>query len=495
MYIDSIKDKYPEKLLENSLIIEGNVIACLWKNPFDFFSNYNQIVVNDFLTQEGQIYFSLAQELYKEGYKIFDIVCVSNYLNGKKQLEEWFNNNGGFRAIEEMISLIDLQNTEVYIENLTKRNILINLYDLKLLNIDKLDDFIKMPVNVLEDWYLYQLSNIFIKQQLRGVEQIDLTKQDGYKDFIKRCNEGRNLGVSIASSGAKILNYNLGGLHKGCMHLIGATSGEGKSTILIPLVILPLLEQGEKIVLLINEEDEDAWRSRLLVTVVNWKTSYHKLTRQRFQEGNFTGEELKAIDEATEWLNKYSGNLMFVKLSDYKVGTMKRIITKYHALGFDNIILDTMKPESETSDASWALFTENSKELFQMCNKYQLRLICTIQLGISVTHGVRYLTRANIARARSIIEVAGVCLLFRRLRADEYTGENYDCKPFYYIKDENGHYTKSKRYLELDKTKEYIIKFIDKNRYGKDHFCILYERNLAFNILNEVGFCTIREDY
>jgi hypothetical protein len=81
------------------------------------------------------------------------------------------------------------------------------------------------------------------------------------------------------------------------------------------------------------------------------------------------------------------------------------------------------------------------------------------------------------------------------LRADEYTNENYDCKPFIYIKDENGKYTSSKRYIELDKSKEYIVKFVDKNRYGKDHFCILYERNLSFNSLHEVGFCTIKEDY
>ena len=49
--------------------------------------------------------------------------------------------------------------------------------------------------------------------------------------------------------------------------------------------------------------------------------------------------------------------------------------------------------------------------------------------------------------------------------------------------------------ITLDKTKKYIVAFLDKTRNDEDGQQFLYEANLSWNNWKEVGYCTIRNDH
>jgi hypothetical protein len=85
--------------------------------------------------------------------------------------------------------------------------------------------------------------------------------------------------------------------------------------------------------------------------------------------------------------------------------------------------------------------------------------------------------------------------MFRRVWQDEYSGEKHDIKPYNKIQLSDGTWSNNKQYFNLNPEKEYTICFIDKNRYGKDNFQLLFESNLDFNYWKCIGYCTVKQDY
>ena len=48
--------------------------------------------------------------------------------------------------------------------------------------------------------------------------------------------------------------------------------------------------------------------------------------------------------------------------------------------------------------------------------------------------------------------------------------------------------------IELDENKDYIVLFTPKNRFGETQPQLVYERNMSFNTLKEIGYVEIQYD-
>ena len=48
--------------------------------------------------------------------------------------------------------------------------------------------------------------------------------------------------------------------------------------------------------------------------------------------------------------------------------------------------------------------------------------------------------------------------------------------------------------IDLDETKDYIVLFTPKNRFGDTQPQLIYERNMSFNTLKEIGYVEIQYD-
>ena len=117
-------EEFPKELISKRNEIEGNFIMSLYKEPelIDDFSN----IINgeDIITDDGCFYYGLAQNMYKMGYKVFDNVSINTYLKDKKVLKDGFERRGGYRTIQDITSILDVENIEAnYDEDLLEQHI------------------------------------------------------------------------------------------------------------------------------------------------------------------------------------------------------------------------------------------------------------------------------------------------------------------------------------------------------------------------------------
>lgn len=474
---------YPKELTLKRDAIECNFIFALYKDPtlMDDFKN----IVNgtDVLTEDGMFYYGLAQQLHKAGYQAFDNISLYSFLEDKKVLKSGFEDRGGYRSITEITSLINTDNVGIYYDELIKNNMLLRLYDSGFNVLDNLEKLNQMSSSEVYDYYDFQLNNICVGK----IEKIKAENlSEGYETYIKEWDEGKSIGYKI---GFPLLNYRLAGVHKKNLLLHLGHIGNGKTTTAILFYILPVIESGENVCIIGNEQGVDEFRQMILASVLFNKIGYFGMNRQKFITGRFTEENREAMKKATEWLENCKGKIHFIEMTDYSIGNVKKIVKKYSKLGTGMFVFDTLKPELESSDKAWAEFSEVAKELFLLAKKEDVAIVATAQLS-SESMARRYLDLSCIGKSRAIAETATQVVCFRTLTNEE----KQKLKPYQYQKNEDGKYSKIRKVIDLDENKDYIVLFTPKNRFGETQPQLVYERNMSFNTLKEIGYVEIQYD-
>lgn len=90
--------------------------------------------------------------------------------------------------------------------------------------------------------------------------------------------------------------------------------------------ILPVLESGENVCIIGNEQSVDEFRQMILASVLFNKIEYFGMNRQKFILGHFSDENKENIQKAARWLEDCKGKLQFIEMSDYSIGNVKKII-------------------------------------------------------------------------------------------------------------------------------------------------------------------------
>lgn len=478
--------EYNKALVENREVLEASFIFCLWKNPelFDDYSEFNpstELMLND-----SRFYFSLGREMSSLGYKSLDHASIYGYLKDDVETRNKFNSLGGYQTVDKMCKIVNIENVESYHDTLTKGNMLLELSDKGFNVLNELDKFKRMTSSQLYDYYEYQLDNVFLNRGA-GVEIEDLDITD---DFINRSNAGEGRGLSYAST-SPIMNYHTMGLHKSNVQIFAGFSGTGKSSYVVHSYILPILDNGEDITIIANEMNIDAWRHLFLATVLSQKLNYFGLTRKKQKTGGFTDEQMAKIREAQKYIeDNYKGRIKFVKIYDYSIEDVRRVIRKQSKRGVGYFIYDTFKSENAASDKVTGELIEASKTLLQVAEKEEVCIIITMQLAIYMEN-TRYLTAATLSNAKGVKEVVSELILMRKLWDDEYTGEKYDVKVWRYMRDPitkkiNG----NKEYITLDRDKRYRLMFLDKTRNDEDDICVISRFDGQWNSWKEIGYCS-----
>ena len=280
---------YPEKLITKRDAIECNFIFALYKEP-SLIDDYKNVVNGaDVLTDDGMFYYGLAQQLYRAGYQAFDNISLYTFLEDKKTLKEGFEDRGGYKSITEITSLINVDNISIYYDELVKNNMMLRLYDAGFNIMDKYDKIVQMTSEELYDYYDFQLNNICVGK-IEKVKAENLS--EGYESYIKEWDKGKSVGYKI---GYPLLNYRLAGVHKKNLLLHLAHIGNGKTTTAILFYILPVLESGENVCIIGNEQSVDEFRQMILASVLFNKIEYFGMNRQKFILGHFSDENKENI--------------------------------------------------------------------------------------------------------------------------------------------------------------------------------------------------------
>lgn len=474
-------ENYPKELIKNRQIIECNFIFSLYKDPTLIEDYKNVVNGEDIITDDGMFYFGLAQNLDRAGYQVFDNVSIFSLLNNNNVLKEGFERRGGYKSIQDITSLLNLDNIDTYYDELVKSNMLLRLYDSDFPVQKYLSKFNEMTSEQVYDFFDYKLNDVCIGK-IEKLRVVNLN--DGYDSFIDAWNKGAMMGFPV---GFPLMNFRLAGIHKKNLLFHMAHSGKGKTTTAILFYLLPVLEAGENVLIFANEQGEEEWRMMLIASVLFNKVGYHSMNRSKLNSGHYSDEQYYKIKEAAEWLKQEKiGQVKFVELNDYSFRNIKKTIKKYAKLNYGICIIDTLKPEKENSDKAWAEFSEVAKNVFNTAKKEDMAVICTAQLSPD-TVARRYLDNDCVSKSKAILECATQAVMFRFLFSDE----KEKLKPYTFQKDENGKWSSIRKLHDLDPTKSYIVCFTPKNRFGDTTSQIVYEYNQSFNTLKEIGFIEI----
>lgn len=484
-------DECLTKINSNRDQIEAPFVFCFWKDPdlYDDFKFVNDKNDETLRNEDAQFYFNLGKALYNAGFRKFDNITVYNFLQNKPNIKETFNNYGGYREVENLKQLVNVENIDAYFDKIAKLNTLDSLCRLTFDSFDDISKFDKMSSQQVYDYFEYKLNDISITST-HDVEEESLVIDD---DFIEECNTGDAVGISYAKN-CPIMNYLTLGVPLGEMFMIAGHSGVGKSSFVFENMVLPMTEEGVKVSIVSNEMRSKDYKIMLLAHILTKELNYWGLTRKQIKIGHFTNEQREMLNKAKEISqNKYS-NLGFIKLFDNDISKVLKYIKKKSKRGYQIFIWDTMKSDDSLDEKMFLQLLINSRKVFQLASKENIAIIPTYQLAL-YTVNQRYLDASCLANGKQIKEVFSEMIYMRQLWQDEYTGEKYDCKVYQLQKNEEGKYTKIKKMIELNKDKKYIVAFLDKTRNDEDKQQILYEVNGRFNSWKEIGYCSILNEH
>lgn len=481
LFIAGVVDKYDRRLLENRITKEGNVIACLSKDLTIL--EDNKLEKTDFITKDGRFYFGLIKSLKTKGFNTLDEVTILSNFND--EIIERFKEMGGIQTLNHMASIVSLNNFDTYLENLIKSNLLNKLYldgfnlfneiEIKDKKIKPFDLFQKMTSEQIIDFYDMRLSGFNTGEQSDVLEDEDISFNETFLDELE---EGNDVGTSYADcgldingdqiNGLRFLSNQTLGLHKKYLMMIAGFSSVGKSTIFIT-IIMSLLSQGEKVLIISNEEDVRRFKIKFICWILARYNRYFKLTKSKITAGNINEEDRRQLKIAMAYFNdNFKGKVKFVGIGNTDVNIMKKKIRNAHLRqGYSAFLIDTFKisEKSMTTERQDLALVRDSRELHNLCKKYNLIGMCSVQCSERFK-GNLTLGAYCLSNSKQVKEILSQLFMMRTAYPEEFDpNSKYYCSPFRLKKVDD-------KWIEEEYVPNpenvYVIMCIEKNRDGVD---------------------------
>lgn len=267
---------------------------------------------------------------------------------------------------------------------------------------------------------------------------------------------------------------------------VGARSGVGKSSFMLSVFVMSMLENSNsKICLYCNEQTANVMMISLffgfLSQVFNMRQregeKYHKLgqvqlSRDKYISGTLTEEDLKRFVLIIKLFKKeYKNRIIHSYFEDMTPTNLANDIRKKYKSGVKFFFYDTFKSTEEDYKQIMNLATVFD----QVTKKFPIHGYLSLQLS-DESAGVSYLDNRYLASAKGIKRLLECLLLMRKLDTDELK------------------YLKVHKLGREDQTvpinlegKNYYAVFIDKNRNGSEGVVLLYEIYLDLLKYKEIG--------
>ena len=478
-----------KQINEYKLIAEANAVSTLYKNP-DLIRD-TSLKLEDISNNSWRVYFSIANDIINvEKKNTLDEITVNMYLSKHAKLSAKYDEYNGYETIENAMAYIQEDNFDSYVSEIKKWNAVIKLAKIGFPVKEKLSKYVDETAediyNELEAWLNHTFVNVESELQTYNA-------CDGLHELVDKLNAGSQVGMPLDN--CSILNKEIGGVNfDGNIYGLGASSGVGKSTMVINYLMPSVLQNDEKMVMMINEEDQNKVRKELLIWVSNnvFKKNIHKYT---LRDGHFNEETLETLHKAADYLEvlKERRNITIVPFEKYTAKEAIKIIKKYSSMGVRLFVLDTLKESSDSRNVdTWKSMERDMVDLYDVVKPAakNVALFVTYQLG-KASVKLRYLTNNEIGQAKNIIDVFSVNLMMRRPFEDEFPGGTHEIKAYKLSDNKN-----TKIPFKMEHDKHYMITFITKNRFGQtDAFQIISECDLSTNIHRDVAICNIAQDW
>ena len=474
---------------EYKLIAEANAVTSIYKDA-DLIRE-TSLKLEDITNNAWRVYFSIANDIINvEKKNTLDEITINMYLSKHSKLSKKYDEYGGYEKISNAIEYIHIDNFESYVSEIKKWNAVMRLVKIGFPVKDNLSKYVDAKAEDIYNELEALLNHTFINVE---AEVKTYNACDGIYDLIDELNSGTQVGMPLDH--ANILNKEIGGINfNGNIYGLGANSGVGKSTTAINYLMPSVLHHNEKMVMMINEEDQNKVKKELLIWVANnvFRGDIHKY---QLRDGNFSPEMMEVLKKAANYLEelKERRNITIIPFEKYTVKAAIKIIKKYSSMGVRLFVLDTLKESADSRNIdTWKSMERDMVDLYDVVKPAakNVALFVTYQLG-KASVKLRYLTNNEIGQAKNILDVFSVNLMMRKPFEDEFPGGSHEIKAYKLSKNKN-----TKVPYILDRNKHYMITFITKNRFGAtDQFQIISEYDLSTNVHEDVAICNITQDF
>lgn len=478
-------DRTLEKINKDREQTEAAWTFCLWEDPelYEDYKHVNEGKDKTLKSKDAIFYFNLGKALYNSGFRNFDAITLETFLNDKPEIKKKYDGYGGWQTVKELRELVNINNTDGYFDKICKMNSLSTIaqkYD------EVFDDIDRFKNATNEDIYnTFDLLNNSVS--IASDEKIEeLVISDG---FINSLIGGENMGFNYGKY-APILNYITLGLTPG-LYMAGGHSGTGKSSFVFGCILMGLHYAGISSAIISNEMEIETYKVLLLEHILTQDLNYWGLTRKQIRIGKWNEEQTEMIEKAKKISEENYSDIKFVRLFGNSITKVSKYLRKLKSSGISVCLFDTFKADDGADVGMlWQSLLMDSRKLDTQCRKFGICCITTYQLALH-TVNQRYLDATCLSNAKQVKEVYENICFFRPIWDDEFSGEKYDIHPWKYKKDNK----KIKEEIALDKTKKYLLCFIDKTRSDEDKTVLVYEWMAHFNVWKELGFAKVINDH
>lgn len=518
-----IRGQY-EKIIEKRPMIETFVLGTMLQN-LGLFQEY-KLNETDFIYDKTKFFFTLGKAMSKR-HNSLDLASVLEFVNSNKEFKELYEEHGGWKSITSAMEYGNEKNIDAYIDNLAKNNLLIS-FDKKNFDMINLiehngvefsplrDLFIDMNCREVAEFYEGIISSCETTSKNSNLKFESLILRADDREKLKNKEEAgtpyniifeyteKEIGVSESEDlkyvyGLPLTSYITNGLgNGGGITTFAGFSGIGKTTINFLYYVLPMVYREEKATMFSNEQGVKYFRALLTSFIAANVFKYYKLSRTKIMNGTFNNEEEILMEKIEKFLERrnYDELLEFSQLEEFDVEEIIRISkSKVAHEGCSVILIDTFKSENASDSQSHGKMVENAKSLDEFGNKYNIKVLLTMQLMPSQEMKNAYLTASDLSESKGIKTVCDLLFLMRKvvpeLELDE-KNKKFFLRPYKLVKDPLRKERKVREYIkftEEDFKKDYRISFINKSRRGDDDLVMLLRFNGINGSFDEIGIC------
>ncbi|MGD2351993.1 hypothetical protein ACP8H2_09600 [Bacillus subtilis] len=478
------KQEFRDMLKKVKNTAESYVVLSIYKNTELYFDT--KLTTDDFHDPTWKLYFALADKLIQKGIRVLDDIVVGLRAAENEALQKMYEEYGGYQTIANGVAFVQEDNFDSYLMDIKKYNALLKLHDLGFPVMEKFDGYKVMSIDRIQQLLEATLDTIFADAE---VEEKVEDLRDGLWQTVLDAHEGKMRGFPYYSD---LLTEYVNGQALGNITMLSANSGIGKTFLSLAQILPNMIEFEEKLLIVANEEDSVKWKKEIITWVVN-NVLGKNFQKMRFNQGEFTKEELDLLKEGVDWLEKQmkEGNITFINFNSFSMSKAIKTIKKQSSInGIKYFILDTLKLDSDAVNENaqaWLQLQQGMVKLYDLVkpSNRNLHVWVTYQLGKSALM-TRYLSQNSLGVSKNVVDVVSTLLLARKALDSEREGGKNEV----IVKTKDGKKVKMKN----DENIEYFIIFLGKNRMGSTARQLVFEVDMGRNIVRDFGTCNIPQD-
>jgi replicative DNA helicase len=493
-----------DKLSKQAEINEAYFVGLLWADPFNHYSEYSDTISQDeFIHPIWGFFFDLGRRMYEEGIKTFDDITVHTKVkeyNINDDFVEW----GKMTQIDDAVNIVkdNIDNIEYYYETIKKNYVIRQLYLLfgaKVVISKGKYKWQDMTREQLTMYWSDKLNKIALDNVNRyEAENLYIDPEE----FIRKLEE--ESAEMLPWYNSYLMNSITQGTARGHVMMFGGFGNSGKSSIMAEKFVMSCIENKEKLIIVLNEEDAQSFRQKIVLSIL-----FHEygtgLDRKRMVNGKLEESDKQKIRQAFakmhELMDGEDAQIKVIFMEKYVMADLEKIVRFWANRGYINLLIDTHKVSDESKhDARWETFVEDMKTIYRLTRKNaggaNLRTVVTFQLADSAVKN-RYLDFEAIGEGKASKNEASVMMMFRAIWADEYKDGKRELECYRLKKKASGKgYDREEFKLETGKT--YYLVFTPKNRFGANNDngqpVMVVEPQFNANHFKEIGWTFVAND-